>query len=585
MPARSSPATRSTGGPNSITEDADSAAGRVEPLGRGRAGILGPVSQQQERRISTGERVVGRYERWRDDLQHRFRTDVGARDRTVLWSTAGLIAVAALALAVRWIAVGEFPASVLAPALIGVVLVRVAMLRPATPPHAHGLDGVEPPRVCPVPDPSDRGPFVLAVRWFGALVALLVAVGASTRVVWIAVVWLAVIAARVVLDKVELWQARRRIRRALAARQTRFILGYGGYGGGPIHVGMWEPYLIGSGDPGAIVGLRGHYCAELREGIRPTLPWISAGSDVLGDMRVLTVPTVTTFFYVHNAPGHLKLMGIRSVRHVWLGHGDSDKAGSHHARHLRYDVLVASGEAAIDRYARHGVAIPRERFVLLGRPQSEDVLPAGRPVTEVERPTVLYAPTWTGNGKMTNFSSIRRADTILETLIAAGVDVIFRPHPVFLRDDHWGPRIAELNAILQADHDDPATPGHHVWGDAAVRGWSVAECMNHADALVSDVSSVVSDWLASGKPYLMLSMQHPLDEFPAAVPVAVGGYMVDRTLTGLPDVLDEMLHRDPLADERHRLKQYVLGDYERDESARAFAAYVHEMAHTPVTRA
>src|SRR5690606_2900269 len=154
-------------------------------------------------------------------------------------------------------------------------------------------------------------------------------------------------------------------------------------------------------------------------GIRPVMPWIAAGWDVLGDMRVLTVPTMTTFFYVHNAPGHLKLMGIRSVRHVWLGHGDSDKAGSHHKRHLRYDVLVASGEAAIDRYTRHGVEIPRERFVLLGRPQSGEVLPAAIPVTEVARPTVLYAPTWTGNGKMTNFSSMYIADRILTALLEA----------------------------------------------------------------------------------------------------------------------------------------------------------------------
>ncbi|SKB04864.1 CDP-glycerol glycerophosphotransferase family protein [Aeromicrobium choanae] len=528
------------------------------------------------------ERVRGHLDRRKHRMQHRFRTDVASRNRILAWSTAALVAVAALALLVRLLLELPMLAGVVA-AVIGVLVVRAAMLRPAAPPHVHGLPGVPEPKVCPAPEPADRGPFVVAVRWLGAVAALTVAL-APPLVVGLAVLLLVAAAAPVIADKVVLWRARLTLRRALKAYEPRFVLGYGGYGGGPIHVGMWEPHLLASGDRGVIVGLRSHYCAELRAAIRPSMPWISAGSDVLGDMRVLTVPSVTTFFYVHNAPGHLKLMGIRSVRHVWLGHGDSDKAGSHHTRHLRYDVLVASGEAAIDRYTRHGVQIPRERFVLLGRPQSGDVLPAAVPVTEVARPTVLYAPTWTGNGKMTDFSSMRVADRILQALLDAGTDVVFRPHPVFLRDAYWSGRLEELNAILAADHEDPATPGRHVWGEEAVRGWSVAECMNHADALVSDVSSVVSDWLASGKPYLMVSMVHDLDEFAEAVPVAAGGYMVDRDLTGLPDVLARMLHEDPLAARRRELKVHVLGEFEGDASARAFAEWVHEMAHTPMVR-
>ncbi|MFS0886189.1 CDP-glycerol glycerophosphotransferase family protein [Aeromicrobium sp. 179-A 4D2 NHS] len=528
------------------------------------------------------ERVRNRHDRWKHELQHRFRTDLGTRARVFAWATSGVALAAIVALLVRE-ALGDLdPATVLA-AVAGAVIVRAAMLRPAQPPHVHGLPGVPEPEVCPAPDGPDRTPFVLAVRWLGGLLALAVAF-APEVLVTLALLAVALPATPVLADKVALGRARSRIRAALLSYEPRFVLGYGGYGGGPIHVDMWEPHLLASGDRGVIVGLRAHYCAELRAAIQPSMPWIAAGSDVLGDMRVLTVPTMTTFFYVHNAPGHLKLMGIRSVRHVWLGHGDSDKSGSHHTRHLRYDVLVASGEAAIDRYARHGVEIPRERFVLLGRPQSGDVLPAKVPVTQVERPTVLYTPTWTGNGKMTNFSSIKDADRILHALLAADVNVVFRPHPVFLRDEYWAARLAELDEILRADHDDPGSPRRHLWGEEAVRGLSVAECMNRADALVSDVSSVVSDWLASGKPYLMLSMAHDLDEFVEAVPVAAGGYMVGRDLAGLPEVLDEMLHRDPLADRRRQLKVHVLGDYEGDESARAFSAWVHEMAHTPMVR-
>lgn len=535
-----------------------------------------------EPRLTLVARARTRFERWREDLQHRFRTRLTTRNKVFAWSTLALVVGAAVVLAVR---PGAWSWSVFAAVATGVLVVRAAMLRSATPPHVHGLPGYRDARVCPPREAAASDPFVRGVRGVGLFLALLVAFGLPAAAVWAGVVVLVIVAAPVIVDKIRLWGARLLLRRALASWEPRFIVGYGGYGGGPIHVGMWEPHLLASGERGLIVGIRPHYCAELRAAIKPQMPWLSTGSDVLGDMRVLTVPTLTTFFYVHNAPGHLKLQGIRRVRHVWLGHGDSDKAGSHHTRHLNYDVLVASGEAAVDRYVRHGVDIPRDRFVLLGRPQSGDVLPAERPVTQVARPTVLYTPTWTGNGKMANFSSIRQARKLLKTLIAADVDVIFRPHPVFLREEYWHDRIAALDALLAADDADPANDRHHAWGEDVVRTWSVADCMNRADVLVSDVSSVVSDWLASGKPYLMVSMQHDLDDFAVEVPVAAGGYVVDRELTGLAEVLDDVLHRDPLDDERRRLKVHVLGEYEGTESAQAFAAWVAQTVRTPFERA
>lgn len=524
------------------------------------------------------------FERRRFDLQHRYRTVIATRRKVSRAATGALAAVGLVVLALNTLVGGEFSWWAGLATVAVVVLVRWAMMRPASPPHAHDLPGLPEPPVCPVPDPPDRGPWVIAVRWLGAATAVLVAVAAPTVLLWSAVALTAVAAAPVLVDLVRLRRARRAVREAVDRFGARFVLAYGGYGGGPIHVGMWESHLLASGDRGVIVNLRGQYCAELRAGIAPTMPWIQTGSDVLGDMLVISGPAITTYFYVHNAPGHLKMLAMTGVRHVWLGHGDSDKAGSHHQRHRRYDVLVASGSAAVDRYARHGVEIPAERFMLLGRPQSGDVLPATGPITSVDRPTVLYAPTWPGNGNVPSFSSISVAPAIVQALIAADTNVIFRPHPVFLRSEYWAPKLEQIAAILADDTADPSTLGQHVWGDLSTVEWSVAECMNRADALVSDVSSVVSDWLASGKPYLMINVHHTPDEFVAEVPVAAGGYVVNIDLVGLADGLDEMLHRDPMVEQRRKLKVSVLGEYEGTESAAAFAAFVHEMAHTPMAR-
>ena len=71
-------------------------------------------------------------------------------------------------------------------------------------------------------------------------------------------------------------------------------------------------------------------------------------------------------------------MKVRRMTHVWLHHGDSDKEASFRRKSAAYDVLVVAGQAAIDRYAAHGVHIPPEKFRILGRPQIENIETATR---------------------------------------------------------------------------------------------------------------------------------------------------------------------------------------------------------------
>lgn len=508
--------------------------------------------------------------------RHRHRVDPARR---FFWEAVllGLVVVlAAAALLIRALR-GDGSWLIAAVTVVAAVVAWLGVRRPPVAPHAHQLAGVE-SVTCP-PSPADRTVPVIAVRLVAVALAGAVAFVPSPVVALVLFVVLLVAAAPVLLDLWATWRARRRIRAALAAADVRWALVYGGFKGGPIHVGMWLPYLEASGDAGVIVNLRRQYCAPLREQIAADVPWIQVGSDTLGDLWAFTPPSLRAYFYVHNAPTHLRALANRRVTHVWLGHGDSDKAGSRHRRHVHYDRLVMSGQAAIDRYV-DGPSIPRERFVVLGRPQIAEIAPVTVPVAEIARPVVLYAPTWIGNTRTVDFSSIRHGARIVRAIIDVGADVVFRPHPVFLAAGHEE-LIEPIHAVLAADTADPATPGTHLWGEEVTLEWSVFECMNRSDALVSDVSSVVSDWLASGKPYAMVSMQHAVDDFAEAIPVAAAAYVVDGELANLPEVLDEMLHRDRLAPERDALKQRVLGGFDGAESAEAFAAFVRDLGrHT-----
>ena len=88
------------------------------------------------------------------------------------------------------------------------------------------------------------------------------------------------------------------------------------------------------------------------------------------------------------------------------------------------------------------------------------------------------------------------------------------------------------------------------------------DCFDHADLLISDISSVVADFIASGKPYAVANPDGlGEDEFRTEYPTAAAAYLIDPGCTALPDVLAEAAGPGPdrLAGARQELKGYLLG--------------------------
>lgn len=505
---------------------------------------------------------------------HKHRVNVAFRRRVAagLWTSAAGVVV--LATVVRGALDGSPH-----PALAAVVAVTaagflVALRRPAPAPHSHGLPGVaDGPCGGDVPD---LGPWVIASRVAAPLALIAYAAGLTAWVVLPICVVALVLASRVAVYALGVRRRTREIARALEAYEPRFAIAYAGYGGGPTHLTMWEAPLLSAGFPGIVFNFRGIYCAYLRENTQLSSPMVQLSTDAIRDLQQLVVPTLRWFFYLHNARSNWRYMAMRQVKHVWLGHGDSDKPASVFARHADYDLLVVSGTAAIDRYETAGVHIPREKFVILGRPQVWEIEAATRPIAQIERPVVLYAPTWQGKRKAVNFSSLRLGTKIVQLLIDAGADVIFRPHPLSKRYPNLARIVQRIDRLLEKDTHDPTTLGRHAWGRLPNDVWSVNECMNRSDVLVSDVSSVVSDWLQSGKPYAMVSTRWGADEFRERFSVARGAYILLDDLAGADQTLADMLGADSLAGERDALRKSVLGGFSGRESADAFAAYFHD---------
>ena len=229
-------------------------------------------------------------------------------------------------------------------------------------------------------------------------------------------------------------------------------------------------------------------------------------------------------FYVNASSGNGAMVRYQQLTHVYLGHGDSDKPPSYNPTHAMYDKVFCAGPAAIDRYGVHGVDIPRSKFEIVGRPQVETVRPAsgsGGPTT------VLYAPTWRGHVSETLLYSLPQGDTIVRSLLERGLTVIFRPHPFSHDFPEDAAVVRRIDALLAADA--AASGRAHLFGAAAETERSIMDCINTSDAMISDVSSVVSDYLFSGKPFALVAVPAPPDEFVRDFPVAAGSYVVDAS--------------------------------------------------------
>jgi hypothetical protein len=352
----------------------------------------------------------------------------------------------------------------------------------------------------------------------------------------------------------------RKVAEAVDAYAPRIAVPYAGKVG--VHIGMWSPWIDRTGIPWCIVA---HSPAQFRE--------LAAMYDT-PIVQGAIPPSVRGAFYPHGAAKNSEFINGSSAKHVFLGHGDSDKPLSASERVLQYDIITVAGQAAIDRFAAAGLSVPADKLRIIGRPQTEGIDPATGPMP---RPaTVLYAPTWRHADDSLNVSSLAAADTIVQALLDRDCNVIFRRH--FAGQNHVEAEamIARVNALLEADAAKTDRP--HRWGAEAMEQ-PLIEAFNSADAMVSDVSGIVVDFMASQKPLVMYAAQYADPHaFRQAHRTAAAAYVIDRDLRLLNDVLNSALGEDPLAATRAEHADYFLGGPERAVPAKRFIDLIRELS-------
>ncbi|HLS33855.1 MAG TPA: CDP-glycerol glycerophosphotransferase family protein, partial [Brevibacterium sp.] len=254
-------------------------------------------------------------------------------------------------------------------------------------------------------------------------------------------------------------------------------------------------------------------------------------------------------FYVNQSMKNFQALRFPGPAHIHLSHGESEKVSMISNQLKAYDWVFTAGPAARERISQRLIGMPETRMMDIGRPQLDEPrrTPAAWTSSSAAReagPLVFVAPTWEGDSPGMAYGTVDRSGvSLLSSLFDAGFRVLYRPHP---RTGVVSP--AARRARQDCERLVESRAGGFLDTTAGV-GWQ----LDVADAAVCEMSSVAFDWLATGRPLLMLRPADPRAE-------VIDGGLFDRARsleadeaaeagTVLRDVLADPAQARALADE------------------------------------
>lgn len=235
--------------------------------------------------------------------------------------------------------------------------------------------------------------------------------------------------------------------------------------------------------------------------------------------QTLDEQNIRVVLYVNQNAKNFQMFRYGRRWHVFINHGESDKMYMTTNQFKAYDYALIAGDAARERLGRALWNYDFDRRAIpIGRPQA-DHYTGETPYPDDDRTVVLYSPTWEGDRAAASYGSVLSHGVALARAVLASPvhRLIYRPHPRSGVVDHaFGQANREIIAMIEAaNRADPAAV--HIYDSGAEIGWQIGA----ADVAIVDVSAMVYDRLAAGKPLLVTRPTNPLAEIDA------GGYLGD----------------------------------------------------------
>ncbi len=348
---------------------------------------------------------------------------------------------------------------------------------------------------------------------------------------------------------------------------------------GKYHLDMWIPAFEASGVAFCIITrtrLLFDYCKEKYSHL--SFAYFKEARD--GERLLATLPELRTIFYLSNTGNNIHTVRFNHIKHVFLGHGDSEKSASAHKFFRVYDEVWVAGQAHIDRFANAPFDSAHLHFAKIGRPNLRQALLAcdNRPwAARFPSPRLLYLPTWEGLYAEQDYSSLSRAQGILSAAFREkACELYAKLHPL---TGSKNTAFENFGDTLQKALGKEKANLHVFLQQAALH-----QLIHQANIFCCDVSGAVTECLAGNAPVFVYKPRNSrAKEASSSMPFDEFAYTFASEEDFAKKLRMVLSGEDPLAEGRMRAMHYFMGRAETLEDV--FSQKLREEAGVPLPAA
>ncbi len=267
------------------------------------------------------------------------------------------------------------------------------------------------------------------------------------------------------------------------------------------------------------------------------------------------LPALKAIYYFSNTGNLIHTLRYNIYQHIFLGHGDSDKAASAHKFFRVYDEIWVAGQAHIDRFKNAKFNIGHMKFVKVGRPTLTQIVKnsVANLGTQKDIRTLTYFPTWEGAYEENNYSSAHLSVVLLSELQSKlGCNITAKYHPLMASRDKSLDTIA--STLTQTFVDKPFAL------EIADKAVPVEKLIVNSDVFICDISAVVSECISSLRPiFIYIASDRNIITSTSDMQYSDYAYPFS-SVPQLMELINEVLIKgnDYLAEARYKALDYLL---------------------------
>ena len=269
------------------------------------------------------------------------------------------------------------------------------------------------------------------------------------------------------------------------------------------------------------------------------------------DSLFFAFPAIKACFYPSNTGNNSHLLYQTNIKHIFIGHGDSDKSASAHKFFRVYDENWVAGNAHIDRFKNAGFELNGLEQVKVGRPSLYKVIKSvNNDKWQLKCDgsyNILYLPTWEGILQEQNYSSLEIIEKNINILPDDhNLSISIKLHPLTGQREK---NFTDLERLLSENNNCDIIP----------KSETLNKYIESSNIFICDISAVVSECLAANAPiFLYMPKDKEIKISSSNMPYEEYCYIYST-----PEELKENIQKvikgdDYLFDNRVKASEYIL---------------------------